>query len=95
MGLCMLVQLPHITERLMARFAEGRRVCVIQVCGERRQASESNIADVAGGFDIVAFVVQHQAGYLAEFFATFPTFCLWVCVIHLPYCGYTPIFIAA
>lgn len=57
----MLVQLPHVIERLMALLAEGWRVCIIQVRRQRRQASESNLADVAGGFDIVAFVVRHQA----------------------------------
>lgn len=57
MSLCMLVQLPHIAERLIALFAEGWRVCIIQVRGERGQAPESNLADVTGGFDIVASVV--------------------------------------
>lgn len=57
------------------------------MCGERRQAAEINLADVAGGFDIVALVVRDQACYIVDLFATFPALCLRVCIIHLPFVG--------
>lgn len=60
------------------------------MCGERRQAAESNLADVAGGFDIVTLVVRDQACYVVDLFTTFPALCLRVSIIHLPFCGYTP-----
>lgn len=83
----MLVEVPHITKSLRALFAEGWQVHILQVHGEGSQASESNLADVAGGFDVVAFVMQHQVCHFAEFLATFPTSPLSVRIIHLPFCG--------
>lgn len=56
----MLVQLPHGTERLMALLADGWRVSTNQVCGEQCQAAVSNLADMAGGFDIAALIVRDQ-----------------------------------